>query len=40
VLPESALLGKIGSLSPERRGRLLTALSRHLLSQDQPGAKK
>jgi len=40
VLPESALLGKIGSLSSERRQRLLANLCRHLVSQDQPTAKK
>ncbi|MBU6410022.1 MAG: type II toxin-antitoxin system PemK/MazF family toxin [Verrucomicrobia bacterium] len=40
VLPESALLGKIGSLSSERRQRLLANLCRHLGSQDQPGSKK
>jgi mRNA interferase MazF len=40
VLPESALLGKIGSLSSERRQRLLANLCRHLGSQDQPGTKK
>ena len=40
VLPESALLGKIGLLSSERRQRLLANLCRHLGSQDQPGTKK
>lgn len=40
VLPESALLGKIGLLPSERRQRLLANLCRHLGSQDQPGAKK
>jgi mRNA interferase MazF len=40
VLPDSALLGKIGLLSPERRQRLLANLCRHLGSQYQPDAKK
>ena len=40
VLPESSLLGKIGSLSSERRQRLLANLCRHLGSQDQPGTTK
>jgi mRNA interferase MazF len=40
VLPESALLGKIGSLSSERRQRLVANLCRHLGSPDQPGPKK
>ncbi|MDE3066785.1 MAG: type II toxin-antitoxin system PemK/MazF family toxin [Verrucomicrobiota bacterium] len=40
VLPESALLGKIGSLSSERQQRLLANLCRHLSLQDQPGSKK
>ena len=40
VLPEPALLGKIGSLSSERRQRLLANLCRQLRSQRQPGAKK
>ncbi len=40
VLPEAAFLGRIGSLSTERRRRLLANLCRHLASQDQPGAKK
>jgi mRNA interferase MazF len=40
VQPESALLGKIGVLSPECRHRLLSNLCRHLGSQDQPGAKR
>jgi mRNA interferase MazF len=40
ALPDSALLGKIGSLSPERRQRLLANLCRHLDSQNQPDAKK
>jgi len=40
VLPETALLGKIGSLSSERRQRLLANLCRHLGSQDQPGTTK
>lgn len=40
VLPETALLGKIGTLSSARRQRLLANLCRHLGSQDQSGAKK
>jgi len=40
VLPDSALLGRIGSLSPERLHRLLANLCRHLGSQEQLGAKK
>jgi mRNA interferase MazF len=40
VLPDSALLGKIGSLSSTRRLRLLANLCRHLGSQEQPGTKK
>jgi mRNA interferase MazF len=40
VLPESALLGKIGSVSFERRRRLLVNLCRHLSPHDQPGTKK
>jgi hypothetical protein len=40
LLPDSALLGKIGSLSFERRQRLLANLCRHLGSQNQPDAKK
>lgn len=40
VLADSALLGKIGSLSSTRRLRLLANLCRHLGSQEQPGAKK
>ena len=40
VLPDSALLGKIGSLSSERRQRLVGNLCRHLGSQEQPGATK
>jgi mRNA interferase MazF len=35
VLPEAALLGKIGSLTPERRQHLLVNLCRHLGPQDQ-----
>jgi mRNA interferase MazF len=35
VLPEAALLGKIGSLSSERRHRLLANLCRHLGSWDK-----
>ena len=40
VLPDSALLGKIGSLSSKRRLRLLANLCRHLSSQEQSGARK
>jgi mRNA interferase MazF len=40
VLPDAALLGKIGSLSSERRLRLLTNLCRHLGSQNTSDAKK
>ena len=40
VLADSALLGKIGSLSSTRRLRLLANLCRHLGSQEQPGVKK
>ena len=40
VLPQSALLGKIGSLTPERRLRLLANLCRHLNTQDTSNAKK
>jgi mRNA interferase MazF len=40
VLPDAALLGKIGSLSSERRLRLLANLCRHLGLQNTPGAKK
>jgi mRNA interferase MazF len=40
VLPDSALLGKIGSLSSARCQRLLANLCRHLGSQEQPGVKK
>jgi mRNA interferase MazF len=40
VLPDSALLGKIGSLPSTRRLRLLSNLCRHLTSQDQSGIKK
>jgi mRNA interferase MazF len=39
VLSGPTLIGKIGSLSSERRQRLLTNLSRHLISQE-PGTKK
>jgi mRNA interferase MazF len=35
VLPESALLGKIGALSADRRQRLLANLSRHLSSTEK-----
>ena len=37
VLPDSALLGRIGTLSSTRRLRLLANLCRHLSSQEQPG---
>jgi mRNA interferase MazF len=40
VLPDTALLGKIGAILPERRLRLLTNLCRHLSSQNTSGAKK
>jgi mRNA interferase MazF len=40
VLPDPALLGRIGTLSPARRLRLLGNLCRHLSSQEQPGMKK
>ncbi len=40
VLPESAFLGKIGSLSSERLQRLLANLCCHLASQSQPDAKE
>ena len=40
VLPDSALLGRIGTLSSIRRLRLLANLCRHLSSQEQPGLKK
>jgi mRNA interferase MazF len=40
VLPDSALLGRIGSLSSARRRRLLANLCRHLSSQEQPAVKK
>ncbi len=33
VLPETAFLGRIGSLSPQRHRHLLTNLSRHLSAQ-------
>ena len=36
ILPESVVLGRIGSLSMERHRRLLTNLSRHLTSEGQP----
>ena len=39
VLPDSALLGRIGSLSSARRRRLLANLCRHLGLQEQPGKK-
>jgi len=40
VMPASALLGRIGSLSPERRLRLLANLCRHLSPQEQAGIQK
>ena len=40
VLPETALLGRIGSLSSARRQRLLANLCRHLGSQHQSGANQ
>ncbi len=40
VLPESALLGKIGSLSSGRHQRLLANLRRQLGSPDQTSTKK
>lgn len=40
VLPDSALLGKIGSLSSARRLRLLANLCRHLNLSEPPDAKK
>jgi hypothetical protein len=40
VVPEAALLGKIGSLSPERQRRLLANLCRHLYPQDQTPAMR
>ena len=40
VLPKSALLGRIGSLSSERHLRLVANLCRHLSSQDQPAVEK
>lgn len=40
VQPDSALLGKIGSLSFTRRQRLLANLCRHLNPPEQPGMKK
>lgn len=40
VLPDSSLLGKIGSISSERRLRLLANLCHHLSSPNSPGAKK
>lgn len=40
VLPDTALLGKIGTISPERRLRLLGNLCRYLGSQNTLSAKK
>ena len=40
VLPDSALLGKIGSLSSALRLRLLANLCRHLSSMERPVVKK
>jgi len=40
VLPEAALLGRIGTISSVRRERLLVNLCRHLGSQDKPATKK
>ena len=40
VVPDSALLGTIGSLSSTRHLRLLANLCRHLGSQEQLGMKK
>ena len=40
VLPETALLGRIGTISSERRQRLLANLCRHLNPPEQPAAKK
>jgi mRNA interferase MazF len=40
VLPDSAFLGKIGSLSSDRRLRLLSNLCRHLSSQGTTVTKK
>ncbi len=38
VLPESSLLGRIGTISTERQNRLLANLCRHLGSSGQSGA--
>lgn len=40
VLPDSAFLGKIGSLSPARHLRLLANLCRHLNLSEPSAAKK
>jgi mRNA interferase MazF len=40
VLPDSTLLGRIGSLSSTRRLRLLANLCRHLNAQEPTGSKK
>jgi mRNA interferase MazF len=40
VLPEAALLGRIGTLSAAHRKRLLANLCRHLNSPDQAGQSK
>jgi mRNA interferase MazF len=40
VLPETALLGKIGVVSSARRERLLANLCRQLKPPEQPGGKK
>ncbi|MBI2949480.1 MAG: type II toxin-antitoxin system PemK/MazF family toxin [Verrucomicrobia bacterium] len=40
VLPEAALLGRIGTLSSTRRQRLLANLCRHLSPSPQPASKK
>ncbi len=39
VLPDTTLLGKIGTISPERRLRLLTNLCRHLSLQNTSAEK-
>jgi mRNA interferase MazF len=40
VIPNSALLGKIGEISSARLQRLLCNLCRHLGPQNQPAARK
>jgi mRNA interferase MazF len=40
VLPDSALLGRIGAVSSERRVRLVANLCRHLCSQEEPKINK